>query len=120
LDPNLPLLTTDSAQVQQVVLNLLENALDAVEPHGRIILQTGCEDGEARISIRDNGCGVPRDLASKIFDPFFTTKKTGEGTGLGLSISYGIIKKMGGRISVESEPGEGSAFTIHLPLSTKE
>ncbi|MDK2954989.1 MAG: two-component system, NtrC family, sensor kinase [Desulfovibrionales bacterium] len=120
LDSNLPLVTTDSAQVQQVVLNLLENALDAVNSQGRIILQTGYDDREARISVQDNGCGIPKDMASKIFDPFFTTKKTGEGTGLGLSISYGIIKKMGGRISVESEPGAGSTFTIHLPLAAEE
>ncbi|MGE4291837.1 MAG: ATP-binding protein [Desulfovibrio sp.] len=113
--PDLPLINTDATQIQQVVLNLLENAIDAVDKDGGISVRTFQSDHEVGFTIRDTGPGIEPEILDKIFDPFFSTKKVGEGTGLGLSISYGIIERLGGRIVAESEPGKGAAFTVHLP-----
>ena len=112
---------SDHGQLQQVFLNLLTNALAAVEDElGTIEIETknSIKRGVI-IKISDNGCGMSQETIEKIFDPFFTTKKK-EGTGLGLSISYGIIKKLGGKIFVESEPEKGTVFTIHLPEGSEE
>jgi two-component system NtrC family sensor kinase len=114
---DLPQIRSDSAQLQQVFLNILENAIDAVDKDGQILVRTsysGNKD-ELLITIQDTGPGIPKEILPRIFDPFFTTKPTGEGTGLGLSVSYGIVEKLGGKITVESEEGKGAAFTIHLP-----
>lgn len=112
---------SDHGQLQQVFLNLLTNALAAVEDElGTIEIET--KNNITRgviIKINDNGCGMSQETIEKIFDPFFTTKKK-EGTGLGLSISYGIIKKLGGKIFVESEPEKGTVFIIHLPEGSEE
>ncbi|SKA70920.1 two-component system, NtrC family, sensor kinase [Paucidesulfovibrio gracilis DSM 16080] len=113
--PDLPLINTDATQVQQVVLNLLENAIDAVGRDGSIQVRTGTGSGEVSFSVSDTGPGIDPQLIHKIFDPFFSTKKVGEGTGLGLSITYGIVERLGGRINAESEPGRGATFTVHLP-----
>lgn len=98
-------------------MNILENAIDAVGRDGVITLTTGyfSELKEVRAAISDTGPGIPKDMLDRIFDPFFTTKPGGEGTGLGLSVSYSIVEKLGGRITVESQEGKGSIFTIHLP-----
>jgi two-component system NtrC family sensor kinase len=112
---DLPLISSDRAQLQQVFLNILANGLAAVEDGGKITIKTWDEDDETQgVSIQDNGCGMSEKDLANIFEPFFTTKK-GYGTGLGLPITYGIVKKMGGTINVESMEGEGSTFTILLP-----
>ncbi|HBE95075.1 MAG TPA: two-component sensor histidine kinase [Desulfovibrio sp.] len=118
LDENLPNTTTDTAQIQQVILNILDNAIDAVGAGGTITVSTGrSSDGrDIYVSVADTGTGISKDKLNKIFDPFFTTKKVGEGTGLGLAICYGILEKLGGRIEVQSEEGKGSTFTVFLPV----
>ena len=117
LDPSLPLITTDSNQVQQIILNLLENAIDAVGGNGRITLESRVEGSFIAMGVQDTGTGIPSDQLSKVFDPFFTTKPAGEGTGLGLSIIYSTLDKLGGKITVQSEHGQGAVFTFFLPLS---
>lgn len=119
-DPDLPQISSDRAQLQQVFLNILANGFAAVEDGGIIIIKTWVEDDENEgVSIRDNGCGMSKEDMGNIFEPFFTTKK-GYGTGLGLPITYGIIKKMGGTINVKSTEGVGSTFTILLPKKLKK
>ena len=113
----LPPVPCIAAQINQVVLNLLVNAAQAIETQGRITVRTGCDDAWAWIEVADTGRGMPPDVQKRIFDPFFTTKPVGQGTGLGLSISYDIVRKHGGRIDVHSVPGEGSTFRIWLPLA---
>ncbi len=111
---------TDVGQIQQVILNLLDNAIDAVGKGGKVIVSTdSCEDGRACISLHDNGPGIPEDRMEKIFDPFFTTKSVGEGTGLGLSICYSIMESLGGSISVRNHPEGGAEFTIALPVTER-
>lgn len=114
LDENLPRISSDRGQLQQVFLNILSNAFSAVDDKGNIIIRTWDEDKEkVGISIKDDGCGMSEKELENIFEPFFTTKK-GYGTGLGLPITYGIIRKMEGSIKVESKEGKGSTFTIYL------
>ena len=110
----LPLLPLNIGQINQVFMNLLINASDAIPDHGEIRIKTSVEDQNVVISIQDTGRGIKPEDLDKIFDPFFT-KKIG-GTGLGLSISYRIIKDHGGKIEVESIPDKGTAFTIRLPI----
>ena len=108
-----------AARIHQVVVNLLTNAIDAcAQDVGLVSVHSQTEPDAlgVRIDIEDNGCGIEPSIRDRIFDPFFTTKPVGQGTGLGLSISYGIIQEHGGRIEVRSTPGEGSCFTVHLPL----
>ncbi len=105
----------DADQLEQVLLNLLSNAVDAMPRGGRIRVRTGREDGRVRLEITDEGTGIAPEILDRIFDPFFSTKEIGKGTGLGLAISYGIIKDHGGDILVRSQPGQGSTFTILLP-----
>jgi two-component system NtrC family sensor kinase len=116
--PDLPLTTTDQSQMQQVFLNIINNAIDAIGKDGEITINTRLSqrNNEICIEVHDNGPGMPKDVLQKIFDPFFTTKEVGKGTGLGLSISYSIIEKLGGRILVASEEGQGTTFTIYLPV----
>lgn len=114
---NIPRLVTDGGQFQQVFLNILNNAVDAIgNKPGRITIRTSLADTEVRIDISDTGTGMTADQLEKIFLPFYTTKEVGKGTGLGLPVSYGIVKDLGGRIEVESAHGEGSTFTIVLPV----
>ena len=108
------------SQVNQVFMNLLVNAAQAIPEHGTITLRSGCVGDKAWISISDTGPGVPQELMTRIFDPFFTTKPVGKGTGLGLSVSYGIIAKHGGHIDVQSEPGQGATFTVWLPVRRQD
>ncbi len=116
--PDLPLTFSDSAQLQQVFLNLLNNAIDAIGKDGQITINTRHSESknELNVEISDNGPGMPKEVLNKIFDPFFTTKEVGKGTGLGLSISYSIMEKLGGRIMVTSEEGKGTTFCIYLPI----
>jgi two-component system NtrC family sensor kinase len=107
---------TDKNQLQQVLVNLLNNAVDALAGPGRITISTAVQDGTLRLAVSDTGRGMSNAQLEKAFLPFFTTKAVGRGTGLGLSVSYGIVKSMGGQIEVKSAPGKGSTFTIVLPL----
>jgi two-component system NtrC family sensor kinase len=104
--------------LQQVFLNLINNAIDAIGKDGSITLGTEYppHSDQIIVKISDTGPGIPKELVAKIFDPFFTTKEVGKGTGLGLSISYSIIEKLGGTITVESEEGKGTTFVIYLPI----
>jgi len=116
-----PLLRVDPSQLQQVLLNLLNNAIDAItERHGceggSLSIQAGPDkDGRVKISVTDNGAGISPENLKKVFTPFFTTKPAGQGTGLGLSVCYGIIDGMGGTMEVASEKAQGTTFTIRLP-----
>lgn len=118
LAPDLPTIQSDASQIQQVILNLFNNAIDAIDRNGHIKVTTGyeAESDMVSISLRDDGPGMDKEVQRRIFDPFFTTKKVGEGTGLGLSISYSIINKLGGTVRFESEVGQGTEFIIHLPV----
>jgi len=112
----LPLIECAPSQINQVFLNLITNAAQAIEGQGEITIATESVNNEVIVHIRDNGCGMPDDVRSRIFEPFFTTKDVGKGTGLGLSIVYRIIEEHGGKISVDSELGKGTVFTIRLPV----
>lgn len=103
-------------QINQVLMNILSNAIQAIHDKGEIFIKTWEEEPMVKISIRDTGSGMSEVTKQKIFDPFFTTKEVGKGTGLGLSISYGIIEKHKGKIEVNSEPGKGTEFIISLPI----
>lgn len=104
-------------QLNQVFMNALLNAVQAIDGRGTITLTTAREgDDHVRVSIRDSGCGIPGEVLERIFDPFFTTKPAGQGTGLGLSISQGIVERHRGRLEVESELGEGTELTLILPI----
>ena len=119
-DRSLPHLTTDTNQLQQVILNIVNNASDAIgEEPGTITITTSRRSNKARISIKDTGCGMTQEQLDKVFLPFFTTKEVGKGTGLGLSVSYGIVRGLGGEIEVESTKDVGTTFTIVLPIKPK-
>ncbi|MDA0748545.1 MAG: response regulator [bacterium] len=117
---DLPQVECYAGQLNQVFMNLLTNAADAIEGEGEIWIETHVENGQVKIAIRDTGAGIEKEHLSKIFDPFFTTKDVGKGTGLGLSISYGIVEKHGGKISAESVIGKGTAFTVMVPVQAAE
>ena len=117
-DPALPRVPCLAAQINQVVMNLLVNAAQAIAERGTITVRTGHDDALAWIEVADTGVGMPPEVQRRIFDPFYTTKPVGKGTGLGLSISYDIVRKHGGRIEVRSEPGQGSCFRVCLPVRT--
>ena len=117
---DLPTIESDRGQLQQVFMNIINNAMDAVNSQGEIGISTWLKDEETvGVKIRDNGCGIRQDKLKRIFEPFFTTKARDKGTGLGLSITYGIVAKLGGKISVESKVNKGTTFTIELPRSFK-
>jgi PAS domain S-box-containing protein len=120
----LPPLTCYPAKVNQVIMNLVGNAIDASADGSSVIIRTrAAGPGEGQppdrvvLEVQDTGCGIPAEIRQRIFDPFFTTKPIGQGTGLGLSISYGIVRDHGGTLEVESEPGKGSLFRMTLPLA---
>ncbi len=118
LDPALPPVLCDRSQMQQVILNLALNAAEAMQPHGRgtLRVETGRRDSEVFIRVTDDGEGIPPEVLPKIFDPFFTTKPEGKGVGLGLAVTYGIVQAHLGEIEVQSRPGQGTTFTVSLPL----
>ncbi len=107
---------TDPLQLLQVLLNLLSNSIQATEQGGRIIVSLNASMEEAKIIVKDTGCGISKENISRIFEPFFTTKEADQGTGMGLYVSWGIITGLGGLISVESEVNKGTTFTITLPV----
>lgn len=112
----LPEIYCDLGQLNQVFMNIIMNAVQAIEENGIIKIRSWYEDSQVCVSIADNGKGIPYDVQNRIFEPFFTTKAVGEGTGLGLSVSYDIIRKHGGELTVESLPGQGATFMIRLPV----
>lgn len=116
-DPELPMITSDTSQLQQVFLNIINNAVDAIDRDGEVTISTrfDAQVKQVQIQIKDTGPGIKSENLDKIFDPFFTTKDPGKGTGLGLSISYQIVESLGGKISVDSVEGRGSNFMINLP-----
>jgi signal transduction histidine kinase len=105
-------------ELQQVFLNLVMNAAQAIDEDGEIRVKTRATDDFILVYVEDDGCGIPPEMVRRIFDPFFTTKAVGEGTGLGLGIALEIVRKHGGEIGVESEPGEGTVFCVRLPIHT--
>jgi two-component system NtrC family sensor kinase len=117
--PDVPTIDSDFSQLQQVFLNIIDNAIDAIDKDGKIRIKTSFvqKNNEVLIEIADNGPGIPKKQLSKIFDPFFTTKEIGKGTGLGLSIAYSIVQKLGGRIAVASEVGRGTSFVVYFPIA---
>jgi len=121
--PNLPEIIADRFQMQQVFLNIVLNAEQAmIESKGRgnLTVTTELSGDIIRVAFADNGPGIPADIINRIFDPFFTTKEVGKGTGLGLSICYGIVTKQGGRIFAQSQPGQGATFIIELPRTAPD
>ncbi|MBW2661483.1 MAG: HAMP domain-containing histidine kinase [Deltaproteobacteria bacterium] len=118
IQPNLPRIRGDKQQLKQVFLNLILNALDALDKDGSVKINVKKADspGFLAVQVEDNGRGIPANILPNIFDPFFTTKPVGKGTGLGLSVSHGIITMHGGQIDIETEEGEYTKFTINLPL----
>jgi PAS domain S-box-containing protein len=113
----LPVLMLDRHMFEQVLMNLILNAVQAIRGGGVITIRTKQSGDRCAIEIEDTGCGIPSSVLPRIFDPFFTTKGTGEGTGLGLSVSLGIVERHGGTIQVDSEVGKGSMFTVWLPMT---
>ncbi len=107
-------------QLNQVFMNILSNAVDAIKEQGTITISACKVDNYVEVSIADTGKGIPKSLQEKIFEPFFTTKDVGVGTGLGLSISYSIIQEHKGTISVRSEEGVGTQLTIRLPIRLQD
>jgi signal transduction histidine kinase len=116
---DLPRVRADHNQLQQVILNLLVNAFEAVRPRGSVKVRAGHADRAGRagveLEVRDSGPGIPASILARIFEPFFSTKPPGEGTGLGLPICRDIVKTCGGEITVESASGSGTAFVVWLP-----
>ncbi|MGD8396362.1 MAG: ATP-binding protein, partial [Candidatus Eiseniibacteriota bacterium] len=120
LQESLPLVHADEQLLEQVLMNLLLNAIEALPEGGEVTISSDTErrDGYLAFDVADNGPGIPEHVMSRIFDPFFTTKPKGKGTGLGLSVSRGIVRKLGGYLFVQSRLGEGSIFTVLLPVTT--
>ncbi|MEE8470242.1 MAG: PAS domain S-box protein, partial [Dehalococcoidia bacterium] len=123
LDPRLPMTMADPHQMQQVFVNLINNAEQAMtEAHGRgrLLVRTESTGEAIRVTFADDGPGIPEDDLKRIFDPFFTTKEVGKGTGLGLSISYGIVQDHGGHLHARSKPGEGTTFVVEIPTASED
>ena len=118
-DPNLSLVECKRGKINQVIMNLLSNAIDACNDSGKITITTQLKDSSCIFAINDTGKGMSEEIQSRIFDPFFTTKVVGKGVGLGLSITYGIIQEHSGSINVKSIPGKGTEFEVWLPLKQK-
>lgn len=126
LEDSLPCMLGDANRLEQVFINLLINARDAIEAKcdktgdrnisKKIHLKTWSRNGMVFVEVKDTGVGIPKSVLDKIFEPFFTTKRVGKGTGLGLSISYGIVQDYEGTILVETEEDEGSAFIVQFPV----
>jgi signal transduction histidine kinase len=123
LDPDLPRTMADFYQMQQLFVNIITNAEQAMTEilgQGKFSVKTQKIDEMIRITLTDDGPGISEDNMTRIFDPFFTTKDVGKGTGLGLSICFGIIQDHGGHLHAESKPGEGTAFVVELPIISED
>jgi two-component system NtrC family sensor kinase len=122
LNSQVPILLLDANQIQQVFMNILLNAADAMAAQGTLTITSSHVPGDPFVQVKftDTGCGIPEENLNKIFDPFFTTKAEKKETGLGLAVSYGIIDRHRGRIEVQSEVGKGTTVSIHLPLEAAE
>ena len=124
IDEELPFITANPIQLEQVFINLLSNARDAIEQtgkkDGKISVMVSKTKDSVHVKVQDNGCGMDEVTQRKVFDPFFTTKEVGKGTGLGMSISYGILKKIHAEIEVKSKAGEGTEFEVTLPIEIKK
>jgi len=118
--PDLPLVSCDPAQMEQVLLALIMNAIDAMPRGGTLWLEAQFIHNEIEIKVRDDGAGIAPDVLPQIFEPFMTTKESGHGVGLGLAISRGIVERHNGRIEVESQLGRGTTFTVTLPTQGPE
>jgi signal transduction histidine kinase len=126
LDPEVPAILADHNRLEQVFVNLVSNAIDAIDekqahpertdPTKRLAIRSYRDNGRVVVEVSDSGVGMPEHVKTKLFEPFFTTKKVGKGTGLGTSISYGIVKDYNGHIEVESEPGRGTTFRLIFPI----
>lgn len=116
LDPSLPELMADASQLQQVCINLILNAIQAMPQGGRLTLRTCVRNGQIKLEVQDTGVGIPPENIGKLFTPFFSTKPEVKGVGLGLPVAYGIVQRHQGKIEVRSQEGEGSTFTVSLPL----
>lgn len=114
-DPQVPVILSDPAQLEQIFINIIDNAIDAIGKNGSLTIRTLAWKKGVRVLFTDSGPGMDQETITRIFDPFFTTKKVGEGTGLGLAICYTILEKLGGRIEVQSRLGEGTTFSVTLP-----
>jgi signal transduction histidine kinase len=127
ISPSLPRLMLDADQVRQMLVNLVQNGLDAVEEmartdgSGEVVISAGLSaTGDlALLRVSDNGCGMPPEVVKEIFTPFYTTKQLGKGTGMGLSIVYGVVKMHAGDITVDSVPGQGTSFRVRIPIDRK-
>jgi two-component system NtrC family sensor kinase len=117
---DIPNVTCRPQQLNQVFMNILQNAGQAIEHDGIIKVSTSCDNESVFVGISDNGCGIAPENLTRIFEPFFTTKPVGKGTGLGLSISYDIVRKHGGEIEAISEVGSGTTFRVRIPLVPPE
>jgi len=117
LPAEIPQLMVDRHMIEQVLMNLILNAVQATKPGGVITIRTREVDGNCVVEVEDTGCGIPASVLPRVFDPFFTTKGTGEGTGLGLSVSLGIVERHGGQLLVDSEVGKGTMFSVWLPFA---
>lgn len=118
--PDLPQVNADGGQIQQAVIALATNAIDAMPDSGKLAFRLFPKGNRVCIDVEDSGVGIPQENMSKIFEPFFTTKEIGKGTGLGLAVCYGIISEHGGRLSVRSNVGKGTTFSIYLPVASEE
>ncbi|MFH1652420.1 MAG: ATP-binding protein, partial [Pseudomonadota bacterium] len=116
LDSKIPNILINPLHIDQVLQVLVRNAKDAVNEKGKVEIKTLNSDGKIHIEVSDTGCGIPEENIQKVFDPFFTTKSPGKGMGLGLAISYNLIDRYNGTIDVKSKKGEGSKFTVTLPV----
>ena len=115
-EENLPQVLIDPVELEQVLVNLINNSIDALPKGGYIRVKARQEEDQVHLEVQDNGVGIAREELERIFEPFYTTKPTGEGTGLGLSVCYGIVHSWGGQIKADSEPGKGTTMRILLPL----
>jgi len=122
LAPDLPLIPSDIQQLNHMFMNIILNAVEAMEGKGKLTLKTTLSSNRERllIEISDTGPGIPEDILPQIFEPFFTTKEEGKGTGLGLSLVYSIVENQGGSVTARSQPGEGTTFLIELPLTRED
>ncbi len=118
--PDIPIIASDQSRLQQVFLNLISNAIDAIGKDGRVEVLSRMGGGRITVEIVDNGPGIPLEMQKRIFDPFVTTKQAGKGTGLGLWISYNIMEKLGGKISFSSQARKGTTFTVEIPVVIPE